>query len=271
MMSLDGAKLAEVKKPDLFKDPVHFSHLKNFALSPAHYRASVFEVFEATRAMRVGTIVHEIVLGAHRTKPCILYDGAERKGNVWKDFERVAKAKSPKCEIVTAAEWADAKPIADAILSDPVARQFIEGTRREVPLQWTSGGILCETDGIDVVGLGFIGDVKRTSCTEPGGFARHAAKNMWHCQLAHYEEAANANGIDTSKGLFLLGVEPEPPYACTVMKLTEDTIAQGRKSCVKWLEALRVARENDHWPSYTQTVVPFDLPPWMSGEGSGDE
>lgn len=269
-LALSGAPIEVVETPDLFKGPVHFSNLHHMSLSPAHYRASVFEIFEATREMRIGTIVHHLVCGAHRTKPLIRFEGLERKGNVWKDFHDAEKKKHPKCEIVTEKEWVDAEPIAAAVRADSQAMRLLEGSRREVSLTWESGGILCETDGIDIVGAGLIGDLKRTSCTEPGGFARHAAKHMWHCQLAFYEEGANANGIDTTKGLFLLGVEPNPPYAVTVMQLTPDTIAQGRKSCIKWLEALRVARDNDHWPTYTQTVVPFDLPPWMSGEEADD-
>ncbi len=61
------------------------------------------------------------------------------------------------------------------------------------------------------------------------------------------------------------------PYAVTVMKLTEATIAQGKKSIAIWTEKLRTCRENDHWPSYTQTVVDYELPPWMGEDAIAED
>lgn len=262
MIDLDGQPVAEPIRRNVH-DPVHFSDLRHMKDSPAHFRASVARVWEPTRDMRVGTIVHELVLGPHKTKPLVKYDGDDRKGNRWKDFFDSWKRQCPKCEIVTQKEWDDAEPIAAAVRADPVARRLIDGARREVDLAWESAGIKCETDGIDLVGVGYLGDLKRTSCTEPEGFSRHAFRNLWHSQMTFYEEGARLCGIDTSKGLYLLGVEPDPPYAVTVLELTEPVIEHGRQSCIKWLEALRVARDNDHWPAYTQSVVNFELPPWM--------
>jgi len=266
-LALDGTKIEAEPVPDLL-GPVHFSNLCEFALSAAHFKAAVLARKEPTRDMRIGTIGHHLVLGPHRTKPLVKYDGLERKGNDWKNFERETKKEyGPKVEIVTAKEWEDAVPWAEAVKEAMRGYPFLvaEGIRREVSMQWESGGILCETDGIDIVGNGIVADLKRTSCTEPDGFARHAARNLWHAQLAFYEEAAKQNGIDTSNGVYLVGGEPNPPYALTVMRLSEATLAQGRKSCVKWLELLRRARENDFYPPYVQTVVDFDLPPWMGG------
>jgi len=245
---------------------VHFSDLKKFALSAAHFRASCEQKIEATRAMRVGTIVHHIVCGPHNARPLVCFDGWERKGNAWKVFEDEHKGKV----IVTAAEWADAKPIADAVLSDPVAMKLLANTRREVALKWEDAGIECETDGIDFVGDGYIGDLKTTTCTEPRAFARHAFKLLYHAQIAWLETGAQKNKIDTSKGLFLIGVETDPPHAVTCMRLVPDAIELGRRSYSLWLEKLRTARENDHWPAYAQGVVDFELPAWV-GEGDDDE
>lgn len=264
MMSLGTAEKVVQPEPRGVFAPVHFSNLKMMALSAAHFKASCEATFQPTPDMREGTITHHIVLGPHRTKPLVRYDGEERKGNAWKDFADQHKGS----EIVTAREWARAEPLANAIKADRQVQEFLEGAYREKPLKWTSGGIECETDGIDIVqvqnGMGLIADLKRTSCTEPAGFARHAFKQLWHVQMVFYEEAANANGIDTSRGLYLIGAEPDPPYAITVMRLTTQLIDLGRRTYIKWLEQLRRARAEDYWPSYTQTVVDFDVPDWMA-------
>jgi hypothetical protein len=271
MLSLDTAEPIETAPARTVTDPIHFSDLVSFDLSPAHFKASVAQKWEPTTEMLVGTIVHHLVLGPHRTKPLVRYSGDERKGNAWKDFQRETLAANPKAEIVTAKEWARAEPIAQSVLADPVARELIEGARREVSLTWESGGVKCETDGIDLVGDGYIADLKRTSCTEPAGFARHAVKHWWHAQLAFYEEAANANQWATGRGLFLIGVEPQPPYAVTVMRCSQGILEHGRRAITKWIERYRVCVAENHWPAYTQRVVEFDLLPWMVEEGGDDD
>ncbi len=258
MISLDGATIPEPVARTAH-DPVHFSDLVCFADSPAHFRAALNLRRKVTPQMLRGTLVHQLVLGPHRTKTVVLYEGEERKGKAWADFKAAHKGE----EIALQSEWDDAKCIADAVLADPVARLILDGARREVGMSWESGGIKCETDGVDIVNGGIIGDLKITHCTQPRRFSRHAIDSWWHAQLAFYEEGANANGITSGRGLYAVGVEPVPPYAVTVLKMPPETIEHGRKSCVKWLEKLRACRDNDHWPAYTQTVESCDLPEWM--------
>lgn len=247
-------------------DPVHFSSLKQFALSPAHFKASCEAELENTRAMRVGTVTHHLVLGPHTTRPCTLYTGGDRKG---KDWLRFAEENAGR-DIVTQAEWDDGEEVARAVLADPAARQILEGCRREVPLKWTDAGIDCATDGIDFVGQGWIGDLKTTTCTEPAAFSRHATRLLYHVQMAWMQNAAHKNGIDTSKGVFLLGVETSRPHVVTVLRMTPESLDLGRKTFTIWLEKLRVCRDNDFWPGYTQTPVDFQLPAWLA-EGEDED
>lgn len=266
MIGIDGEEVTEEPARTVF-DPVHFSDLSCLALSPAHFKASVEAGVKVTKDMRIGTIVHHMVLGPHRTRPVVLYeDGEDRKGNAYKSWARAHHAANPKAELVTRPEWAEAKVIAAAVHADPQARRLLDGARREVSLTWDLDGILCETDGIDIVGDGYICDLKKTNSTEPGQMQRHGAKYHWHCQIVHYATAAAAHKIDTSKGLFVMGVEADPPHCVTVLQLSEPTINSAKRTLGIWLEKLRVARDNDHWPGYTQAVVPFDLPEWMLDE-----
>lgn len=268
MLDLSGAPIPEPPPFDEMRNPVHFSELKGMALSPAHYRAARQASKEPTREMLVGTVVHHIVCGPHRTKPLIRYDGIARQGNAWKDFRDAQLRLHPGADIVTAPEWADAEPIAAAVLADERAKMLLTGSRREVTLKWRAGNIERRTHGIDVVGPNFIADLKRTSCTERVSFSRHATKHHWHVQLTDYREACRQNGIETSGGLYLIGVEPKPPYAVTVLRLGEDAIDAGERSLTKWLERLQVCRDNDHWPAYEERIAEFELPAW---EGAGDE
>ena len=93
---------------------------------------------------------------------------------------------------------------------------------------------------------------------------------MYHAQMAFYDTGAKSNGIDTSKGLYLIGVEDKAPYPVTVLRLTAETLDAGKRACALWLERLRMCQDSDQWPGYTQSVVDFVLPDWM-GVGSEDE
>lgn len=239
---------------------LHFSDLKKFGLSPAHYLASVRAPDESTLAMRIGTIVHRTVLGG----PLLVYPG-ERRGKAWETFRD-----SHDDEIVTQAEVDRALPIAEAVLANPVAAPYLKG-RHEVPLKWEMLGIPCSTRGVDVIGDGgFIVDLKTSKTTEPGRFGRLSLWAHYHAQLAFYLEACAANGI-VAREAFIVGVESTPPYAVTVMRVTPRALEQGRACIRLWLEQLASCRAAGAWPAYVQSVVDLDVDNEVQLVGLQDE
>lgn len=246
----------------------HFSNLKKFAQSPAHYKVSCETPYESTRAMRIGTAIHELVLGARVGKPLAVFNGDARRGTKWEDFEEENRGR----EILTRPEWAEAEIVAKAVLSDPLAAPFLRG-RKEVALIWNEDEIACATGGVDVIGDGWIADLKSTDSTKPDKWQRRAFELLYHAQMAFYEKGCKANNIDTSKGLFLIGVESKAPFCVTVLRLTPEIIAHGHKCCSVWLEKLQACEDADEWPGYVQNVVDFELPSWMGAadEDAGDD
>lgn len=252
--------LAKSRAPD---GTCHFSLLKHMARSPAHYleacREAIYGVNEPTRAMRVGTGAHLLTLGQRDGHRVVRFDGDKRVGEKWKEFA----AEHEGAEILTAPEWDEAVAIADAVRRDPIAAPLLLG-RHEVPLSWNDGGIHCSTDGVDVIGDGWIADLKTTTSTHPTKWIRQALQMHYPAQLVFYNEGAKANGIETTHGLYVIGVEACAPYAVTVLRLTAASEEYGRRCLAQWLEQLRRCEENDFWPAYTQAIVDLDLPPWMT-------
>lgn len=238
---------------------VHFSDLKQFSRSPAHYRHAMLNPIEATRGMRVGTAAHAFVLGEREDRPVVLYDSDARRGKDWDNFKAL-HARNPRTEILTRPEWDDARSIADAVLADPHAAHLLGRGKREVAATWTSGGVECGTDGVDLVGDTFLAEFKVTNNAEPMAFARLATNMLYHAQLAFYLEAFPRPEV------YIIAVESEPPHPVVVFRMPPEAIELGRKSLALWLERLRMCEENDHWPGYTQTVVDFQLPAWMGGD-----
>lgn len=246
----------------------HFSTLKKFALSPAHFRSACDEPAEPTAAMRFGTIVHAMLLGPRRGNPLVVYPGKTRQGNAWKEFD----AAHAGVEIVTQTEWDAAIPAAWAIATHPLARALAAGSYFEVPLRWKSAGIDCETSGIDIVGSDFIAEVKTSTSAQPEWFARQCVKMHYHAQAAFYLDAARANGLNVSRGFFEIVVEVKPPHAVTVFEMTEPLLELGTKSIALWLERLRACQDEGHWPAYAQGIVPLEAPAWLlDEEDDGDE
>lgn len=245
---------------------VHYSHLKKLSLSGRQYLHAVNAENETTRPMRVSTIVHHVVLGPRADKKIVVY-GGDRKGNAWKDFAREHAGD----EIVTASEWADAQEMAEALKADPLVQARLDGARCEVPLTWEDGGVRCSTSGVDILSAGALGDLKGTNCAEPLIFQRQAFRMQYHAQLCWYRRGAIANGLDVSKGLFVLGYEMKAPFEVVDLELTPALIELGERAISLWLEKYRVYRQSNQWPGYVQRPIPWDVPSWMQDDEDDDE
>lgn len=230
---------------------IRFSTLKHMGRSPAHYKQALETPFSPTPAMLLGTIVHGLVLG-HRCDELVIYDG-DRRGKAWADF----KAAYEGCEIVTAAEVERAKPIADAVLRDPVAAPFLLG-QHERTLHWERAGMSCRGTP-DVIGADHIADLKTTNDARPWAFQRQALKMAYHAQLEWYHHAAAENGLHLHECV-LVAVETSAPYAVTVLRLTDRALDAGRRMNSAWLQQLRVCEESGEWPGYAQRVLELDVP-----------
>lgn len=253
----------------------HFTHLKKLSLSPSHYLHSVNVPFEPSRAMLMSTAVHQILLGPRSDKKVVVYPGDARRGNDWKTFAALNAGN----DILTQPEWDDAATAAAVLEKNPLIREALDGARTEVPLRWSDNGIPCSTSGVDIVGRGMLGDLKGTHSAHPDIWTRTAFRMAYHCQLVWYRRGAIANGIDCSRGLFVLGYEMTPPYAVVPLELTEGLIDLGERTVTLWLERLKVLRESipeprtaQDWPAYVQSPMPWEPPAWMQDdEEDGDD
>jgi exodeoxyribonuclease VIII len=246
---------------------IHFSELKKMALSPLHYKAAIEKATEPTRAMSVGTIAHHIVLGERTDKKLVVYRGGIRRGKEWDAF----KAEHDGAEIVTVPEWDEGEAIAKAILADPVAAPFLKG-QHEVPLEWDSAGMKFATRGVDVIGDGFVAELKSTASAEPGRWQRLALNMFYHVQMVMYREgAASRSLVAPDCPLYVIGCESKPPYPVTVLHLTPAMIELAQKTIAIWTERLRSCEENNFWPGYAQSVVEWDCPAWMTPDAVGED
>lgn len=229
--------------------PLHWSGLRHIAKSPAHYRYYLDHGVTVTAAMRFGSLVHAMVLGA--TRAFVVYPEA-RRGNVWKDFQAAHEG----VEIVTAEEWQRASDCAFAVKANPNAAVLLKSLR-ERKLAWTFAGREC-AGTVDLCG-DVLSDLKVTDA-DPARFPWHALRMGWPAQLTWYEQGVIESGGARPSALSLIAVEPKPPHVVQVYDLTERAAELGRRHWRLLFERLRVCEETDTWPGYCEGIMPLDAP-----------
>lgn len=238
---------------------LHYSTLRGFAKSPAHYRALLERPRSDSGPMRIGRLVHAIVLGG----AFVVFDGT-RRGKAWDEFQAANEGK----DIYTASEHEDASSIARAVLGHEGAMELLEGDR-ELALAWNLGGRDCagRIDTYNERRL-FVSDLKTTADANPDHFVRHAIKMGYHAQLAWYADGIIAAGRPSPRRHFLVAVETEFPHVITSLELTPGAVEAGRALYRSWLAQLADCERTGHWPGYVEGTIPFDVtaPAFDDGE-----
>jgi hypothetical protein len=169
--------------------------------------------------------------------------------------------------IVTPAEHDRAQRCADAVLGFEPARALLEGAH-EVRLRWSEQGVAC-AGTLDVLGAGFVTDLKTASRAEVDWFTRQADRLGYHAQLAWYAAGARAKGFPV-EDLYIVAVEPSPPFCVTPFRLTPATVRAAESRWRGLFERFLVHRESDEWPGYVQDVVDLEITEFVELEW-GDE
>jgi hypothetical protein len=232
------------------RPPVRWSNLKWMGRSPAHYRYHLDHPTEPSQAMRIGAVVHSLVLGGPRS--FAEWDGKVRRGKEWEAF----RADHVGEEIVSAREFQRARAIAAAVRSHPEAMRLLKGAQ-EMPLRWQIGGREC-AGTLDVLGEGYVTELKVTNDASPHRLPGHAVRMGWHGQLAWYGNGADLNGYPV-RAYHIVAIEPEPPYALCCYRLTDRAVEAGRTLFAAHLNRLAVYEDSDEWPAYGDAVQELDV------------
>lgn len=249
---------------------LHFNDLKKIALSGVRYLHGVNTPFEPTRDMRIGTVVHFLLLGARPgSKELVVFEGGARRGKGWDSF----KLEHPDAEIILRSEWDTAERMVAVAKLHPLVRGRLDGARTEVPLRWEENGIPCSTYGIDIVPANNdLGDLKSCQTTNPEQFQSLAFRMHYAHSLVWYRRGARASGM-TVRRLFILGVEREAPHEPVELTLSSEMEEVADRGVDLWLEKLRGymltcprPRSVYDWPGYAAAPVLWEPPKWASAE-----
>ncbi len=233
---------------------VRFSHLRAYGRSAMHgHHARTAPESDPTYAMERGTAVHAILFG---TSKVIAYPGAVRRGKEWEAFA----AAHDGHEILTAAEYAKAQRMADAVINSKVAAPLLKGVVEET-LRFRWNGLDCRATP-DVRGAGFITELKSSVSAEPVKFTYQALRMAYHAQMRMQQIAAwpTLAVRDLSAPCYIVCVESTEPHPVTVFEIDKRTLEIGEKLLVLWAERLKQSEESNLFPPYTQDIFPLCAP-----------
>jgi 3-phenylpropionate/cinnamic acid dioxygenase small subunit len=237
--------------------PVRFSRLKLMGQSAAHYYAACQrQTFEESIAMRIGSGVHGMLLGASVVK----YE-KRRAGKEWEAFA----AEHAKDVILNAREWNEAQAMTQSLLRHREASTLLfDGTIVEQEIAWSYVGRACSSRP-DARARYHISELKTARTSHPAVFSRDAIRMHYHGQLAFYEEANVATGGERYANAYIIAIEKSDPYPVTVYRLTERTLERGRQQMRLWMEQLIGCEAEHYWPAYSESIVDLDMPEDIGG------
>lgn len=242
-------------------DAINFSTLKHMRRSAQHYLAAKRGGMKDSDAKKFGRAAHIAILEPDRfSAACIEWTGGRRQGKEWEAF----KAEHADKEILTSDEMADCKGLAAAVAAHPTASHLLSEGRPEVVCLWSlelvPGFSVDLKARLDWVSPSAALDLKSVRDARDAAFGRDVAHLDYLAQAAFYGRALEACG--EPRPFYFMPGENAAPYCVRVVRVTEEQIAAGWRTCNEWLLKLAWCREMDLWPGYEDGVSDLVLPAW---------
>lgn len=243
---------------------INFSTLKYMALSPLHFDHVRRHGTEDSIGRLKGRATHAAVLEPERfVSDYVVFPGERRQGNAWKAFA----AEHGEDRILKADEMNHCQDVAAVVHAHDDARGLIVNSAHERVIEWFDEvtGLPCK-GRLDMLGAGFIADLKGVRSVDLRVLAHEVARMQYHAQLAFYAEGARrVTGRDYEA--LLICVEHNPPHDVVVVQLTEDDLYAGATINRLHLDRVAACMATGKWPGRHQGRQLLQLPPWVFPDG----
>jgi len=216
-----------------------------------------------TPAMARGRALHQAVLEPGTYCPAI-YSG-RRAGAAWEAFQLEHDLET----ILNESEAAEIDGMARAILTDPVAMQYLIGPgRNELSIDWydSESEIFCKGRIDRITDDGVLIDVKSSRDSEARAFGLAAFRYGYHGQMAFYRDGLRNNDVKVVKAINIV-VQASPPYEVSVFGYgIDEAIYAGELLYHKLLMELAQCIDSGQWPGRYREEQAIQLPKWAGDE-----
>lgn len=240
-------------------DRMNNSALKLINKTPLHYKQSLEQQREETRAMMIGSAVHTAVLEPktllERYAVAPKCDKRTKEGKtVWSDLEATGKI------LLSADDYQMIDAISQSVRSNATAAKLLSFGVAELTLFTDIDGVAAKAR-MDWYRPGIIVDLKTTDDASPTGFSRSCATYGYAQQAAWYLDCCEAAEIDAHTFIFIV-VEKSAPYAVAIYELDAASLEFGRAQYHYALNKYKDCTAQNEWPGYSLNIQKLALPAW---------
>ena len=245
---------------------INFSSLNHMGMSSLHYRHALKNPPSQTPAMLLGSATHTAVFEPERFQLDYAVWHGDRRSKAYKEFAHEASMQGRS--VLKESERQTALAIRDSVRRTPEVAKQLELGHPEVSLFWRDPetGLNCKGRLDWIACEGAILDLKTTCSIDLRAFALKAWTMGYFHQAAMYREAYS---VSSGKGILLrngiIAVEKEPPYACRLFWLDEDSLERAHEEYITWLEQVRDCTETGVWPGPLPVETELKAPEWAMG------
>lgn len=250
--------------------------------TPAHLRYNMDQHKESTDAMNLGTALHTLVLEPEIfDEELAVMPDINRRTKAGKEEFAAFEALNAGKIILKPDQYDKAKRMADAVMSQPVARILVEDAITESSIYWWYNSTdpdddtkfkellkvrpdgLCRSHPI-------IFDLKSTVDGTWTEFSKTIEKFGYHVSAAMYKEGVNqcrplldeVHKMAYTSFVFVV-VESVEPHLVSLYELSPDAMEMGRVKFRHAVHALKRAHDNN-WPAFPEEIRVIDLPGWAN-------
>ncbi len=240
------------------------SAIKAGATSMLHMRREMTRtVDEPTDAMRLGTLIHAVILEPDSVRERFPIWAGTRSGNAWKEFA----AANPDYAMPN---WMLlSHRVRREVYSNDRACDLLDAATVEVPIRWqhpTIGACKARLDGIAADGRLF--DVKSTKCIS--SWLRGFEREGMDIQFGWYRDGWKRACEGPVRPFRVIVCETQEPFDVAVWRVPEVALQKGLEKAVDIAERYRACEESGVFPGVQGDDEEMPLSDWYGGPANVD-
>jgi exodeoxyribonuclease VIII len=271
---------------------INFSLLKEYHKSPMHFKYAIDNPRQSTDAQTLGTLVHSMVLEPHTIdddftvmdmskRPDPTKDFRSQENKLWKQ-QLIEEAAHHNRALVDVEVYAQAKLMADSVLSNPVIKSLIDRATIERGIMWTDPVTKLKCKGRPdafIEEKNLIIDLKTTISAHPSDFQKSIWNYRYHEQAAFYSMGLKAlYGTDKFDKFLFIAVENKAPYCSATYFLSPNALDVGWVTCQSLLNLHKKCVDSNDWSQgyevladHKSGIMDLDLPAYAYKKQEDDE
>lgn len=239
---------------------INCSGMKHLLKSPAHFKASQTAEKTESKALRMGSLVHHIVLESTPAtdKYAATPEGIDRRTKEGKAAYSAFEADAVGKTILAADEWQTCEKVANSMMKAQLAIG-VTFTATELMFSVDYCGTTLKS-AIDAVGDdGYLYDLKTAEDASPKGWLQSARNYRYGLQAHFYCLAYEvAFGIKPKGFRFIVG-EKEPPFEYAIYELGPQLMSYAVSDFEAGLKSYKSCVALDEWPGYGSDIKVIDI------------